>query len=359
MKNFIISRIGLTFIFALSLLLLAACGGGSDSAATEGNSDGGDKANSEKVYNLKMNSQNAPPLEGSPSHHAQVGFAELVKEKTNGRVNIEIFYSNQLAGQSESLDALARGTIDFHVGTPSAWADKIPEGNWSNLPFAWKNEEEVYHLLRETDFGKIYEEAVNSYGVKLLFYYHSAAAGYLSNKPISSPSDFKGVVTNMSGTLKGDFYKGMGAGIASIPFADFYEGLLRGTVDSVLYPYYAMESMKLAEVVKYVTVPGEVSPAIGIVSISQSAWDELPSDLQEIVMEAALQIEKETMPLSKAYTDKGLEYAKEQGLEIVEMSDESYNEFLARAKETVWTEFAAINDRTKKMAEILEENSAQ
>src|SRR5690606_27384271 len=115
---------------------------------------------------------------------------------------IEAFYSNQLAGQGESLDALARGTIDIHVGTPSAWADKIPEGNWGSLPFAWKTEEELNHIIRNTEFGNLYAESLEEYGVKPLFYYHSAASGYLSNKPITSPEDFKGVVMNAVGTLK-------------------------------------------------------------------------------------------------------------------------------------------------------------
>lgn len=355
MKKAIWKFLGLLFCIAVTTLFLAACGG-ADTTSTGTSQSEGEKADKDTVFHLKMNSQNPPSPDGAPTpaEIATTGFADLVKEKTNGRVEIEVYYSNQLAGQSESLDALARGTIDLHVGTPAAWADKIPEGNWSSLPFAWKGEEQLNHLIRETEFGALYEEALLEYGVKPLHYYHSSSSGYLSNSPITKPEDMKGLVVNAVGTLKGEFYKSMGAGTASIPFADYYEGLLRGTVDAVSFPYYAMESMNLGEVIKYVTVPGEVDPAIGIIAISQKTWDKLPSDLQEIMMEVALEIEQQTIPASKEYSQDGLDYAKEIGLEIVEMSQEEYNEFKEIAKETYWKGFAETNDRTKKMMEILE-----
>lgn len=354
-SNVLLKSAGLAFFILVTLTVLAACDGGSGATSTAGE---GEKADTEQVYKLRMNSINPQSKEGdqSPSSIATVGFVERVKEKTNGRVEIEVFYSNQLAGQSESLDALARGTIDLQIITPAAWADKIPEGNWASLPFAWKSEEELFHLIRETEFGPLYEEALGNYGVKPLHYYYAASAGYLSNSPITKPEDMKGLVVNAVGTLKGNFYKEMGAGTASIPFSDYYEGLLRGTIDAVSFPYYAMESMKLSEVVKYVTTPGEVSPAISLIAISHKTWDKLPKDLQDLVMESALEIEKETIPASKAYTESGLNYAKETGLEIVEMTDEGYTEFVKIAKDTYWNGFAEMNDRTKKMIEIIEKN---
>ncbi|WP_077211762.1 TRAP transporter substrate-binding protein [Bacillus dakarensis] len=341
----------LYFFLVSILLVLSSCGGGTDNASTDES-----EADAEKVFHLRMNTINPPAAGGppTPSTIATDIFADEVREKTNGRVDIEVFYSNQLAGQSESLDALARGTIDLQVITPAAWSDKIPEGNFASLPFAWKSEEELSHLLRETEFGKLYEEALLNYGVKPLHYHYTGSAGYLSNTPITNPSDMKGLVVNAVGTLKGNFYKEMGAGISSVPFADYYEGLLRGTFDAVSFPYYALEVMKLGEVVDYITVPGEIDPSLSLIVISQSTWDKLPTDLQEIIWETAMDIEERTIKASQEYSARGFEYAKEIGVEIVEMTDEGYNEFLDTAKKTYWKGFAETNDRTKKMIEILE-----
>ncbi|WP_077212144.1 TRAP transporter substrate-binding protein [Bacillus dakarensis] len=341
------------FATMLALLMLAACSGGGEKASTGGNNEGNDK---EQTFKLRMNSTYTPPIEGSPTYIAQEEFAELVKEKTNGRVEIEIFYSNQLAGQSESLDALARGTFDIQVTTPVAWADRIPEGNWSAMPYAWKSEEHLRHLLRNTEVGELYSEALGDYGVKPLHYYFSASTGFLSKKPITKPEDANGMVIASVGSLLGDYYKAMGAGTANIPFSDYYEALLRGTIDAIAFPYYSLESMKLAEVVDYITIPGGQSPSFGVIVISQLTWDKLPSDLQDSIMEASLEIEEKMIPASRAFTDRGIEYAKEQGLEVVETTDEVYQEFVEIAKETYWAGFADINERSKRMIEVIEEN---
>ncbi|WP_077212143.1 TRAP transporter substrate-binding protein [Bacillus dakarensis] len=340
------------FCMLLALLMLSACSGGGEQAASGGNDS---EASEDKTFKLRMNSTVPQSVEGSPTFIGQEKFAELVKERTNGRIEIEIFYSNQLAGQAESLDALARGTIDLQYQSPIAWADKIPESNWASMPYAWKSEEHLFHLIRETELGKLYEEALVEYGVKPLHYIPVAAAGYLSTSPIAKPEDLEGLVVNSLG-LANEYYKATGSGIASIPFNDYYEGLLRGTVDAVVFPYYSMETMKLSEVTKYITVPGQISPGLSMIAISQKAWDKLPSDLQNILMEVALEIEKETIPASKAFTERGIEYGREQGVEVIETTEESYQEFAEIGRQTYWKKLAEINDRTKKMIEIIEEN---
>jgi len=340
----------IAILMLLAVLMLAACGGGGEKANSDGAGDG-----KEEPIKLRLNSQIPPSVEGSPTYIAQEVFADMVKERTNGRVEIEIFYNNQLAGQAESLDALARGTIDLQFSPPVAWADKIPEGNWSSMPYAWKSEEHVLHLLRETELGELYDEALAEYGVKTLHYYFSAGAGYLSKSPIEKPEDLKGKVVNSLG-LANEFYKATGSGLASIPFADYYEGLLRGTIDVVMFPYYSLETMKLSEVVDYISVPGVNNPSVGIVAVSLKTWEKLPKDLQEIIQEVSLEIEQLGAPASKAFTERGIEYGKEQGVEVVEISDEDYQKFVEISKETYWKKFAEVSDRTKRMVEVVEEN---
>ncbi|MFC4024056.1 TRAP transporter substrate-binding protein [Oceanobacillus longus] len=337
-----------TTMSILILCILVACSEeapAEDSEASEGTEN--------EVYKLTMNSQNAPAVEGTPSHHGTVEFVERVEERTDGRVEIEVYFNNQLAGQSESLEALTRGTIDFQVISPVAWADRIPEGDWGNLPYAFQGEEYLHHLVHETKFGELYTEAFEDYGVKPLHFYHSSAAGYLTTKPIAKPDDFSGVVLSAPSPNISDFYSSMGAGIASVSFADYYESLLRGTIDGVTFPYYSLETYNLSEVVDYITVPGEVDPALASVVVSSSTWDKLPSDIQEIILEVSMEIEQETMEISKEYTKSGVQFARDNGIEVIEMSKEDYNELREISRETYWSKFAEKNERTKEMVDIL------
>lgn len=339
-------------IIAFTIIFITACG--SDSTKTNSSSTGGNE-DGEETFTLRYNTTYPPSVwDWEPKYKSTEELAKLIEERTEGRVKIEIFYSNQLAGQAESLDALSRGTIDIQNITPSAWSDKVPEGSFSSLPFGWMGEEHASHLLRETDVGKLYEEALDEYGVKVLSYWYSGTSGYLSKKPITGPDDFKGLVMNQVGSnLTAEFYSEMGAGVANIPFAEQYEGLLRGTIDTILFPYYALETYKLSEVVESITVPGPVAPSYGLVAISNKAWDKLPSDLQKIVMDTALEMEEAGIEGSKKLTQMGIDYAEKEGLEINRMTEESYNEFFNLSEKLVWDKYAAINDRTKKIAETI------
>ncbi|MEK4425778.1 TRAP transporter substrate-binding protein [Solibacillus sp. FSL K6-1523] len=331
-------------IFMLSIVfILSACSGDSKVAGAE------------ETFKLKYNSAYSPSLQDwQAKSKVTEEFVKLVEERSNGRIEIDVFYSNQLAGQAESLDALAKRTIDFQNISPAAWGDKMPEANFVSIPFWNMNEEHSLYVMRETEIGELFEEALEGHGVKLLSYWTASATGFMSNKPISSVADFKGLTMNLTSSLQANFYKKAGAGVASVPTADYYEALLRGTLDGIQFPFYALDDYKLAEVVDYITTPASVNPAIGVVAISQKTMDKLPEDLQKIIIDTALEMENAGVPGSKKHTEQSFKYAEENGIEIIKMTKESYEEMKELFKETAWEEFAAKNDRTKKMIDLLE-----
>src|SRR5699024_151501 len=189
--------------------------------------------------------------------------------------------------------------------------------------------------------------------VKPLIYWMSGMNVFMSNSPIKSTDDFKKLVMNASSVPFEDYLKALDSGIATLPFAEYYEGLSRGTIDGILYPPYALDTSSLHEVVDYITVPGFYSAVIGTVSISKKSWDELPPDLQEIILDVASELQETMIDGSKEYTQYGLDFAKENNVEIIKMSKDDYDEFFKLGQEEVWDKFANINDRTKKMVDVL------
>lgn len=296
-------------------------------------------------------------LDWEPNMVATKKFADLLKEKSDGRINVEIFYNNQLAGQAEALDALARGTIDLQSSTPAVWGDKIPEGVITGLPFWNMGHDHTKYMLRETEFGKLMDEAYEEYGIKILFYWPSGDTGFISSTPIASPDDMKGLVVLNASNFSLDWYKAMGAGTASISYAEMYEGYLRGTVDAAIFAFNALEAMKLHEVAKYISVPGTLAPSLGFVTMSKESFESLPEDLQEIVLEVAKEIEDEAFNASQKLADYTYDFAEENGVEIVRMTKEAYEEFKKLNQEHMWTKIEAANERTKKMIEVINEEN--
>lgn len=349
-----------SILFVL-VLLLAACGGGdakettTSETSSEKTAEAGDN---EKTYTLKMNVAFPPPvLDWEPKQKSTEDFAKLVEEKTDGRVKIEIYFNNQLAGEKESLDALAKGTIDLQSTTPHTWADRVPESNFPTLAYWNMGPDHTKYMLTETELGELYEEALDEYGVKVLFYWGSDATGYMSNKPIAKPEDLKGLILNQSGSLTANYYKAMGAATANVPVAELFEALHRGTLDAVIAHYNALESYNFHEVVKYVTVPGSVDVIFGLVAIGEDKWNEIPKDLQDAIMEASEETEVESFEAAKKLTDHAMAFAKENDIEVIEMSDEAIQEAQELSKEYIWDEFAKMNDRTKRMVEVINEEN--
>jgi len=352
-NNRVVKNALLTFT-TLILVFMMACNS-TDTQSTVSNANG-QETNTEKIYNLKMNISQPPSQPGwewEPKNIVTEVFAELVKERTNGRVTIDLFYSNQLAGPGESLDALARGTIDLQNGSFTEWADKVPEGNIASLPFLKMGEDHAQYLMRETEVGTLFEQALEEYGVKPLIYWPVSISGYMSTSPIASPDNFKGLIFNNHSNLTNDFYKTMGAGTASVPYAELYEAFLRGTIDVTQFSLYTLETYKLHEVVDAITVPTTLDPGLALVSIGKPSWDKLPADLQKILLDVALEIEYQSIEASKQMTERTLDFAEKNNVEIVRLTEESYNQFVELSKEKVWAKFGDFNDRTKKMIEVV------
>ncbi|QQK80314.1 TRAP transporter substrate-binding protein [Salicibibacter cibi] len=344
--NSLDKRNGFVVLSLILLCILSACAT-SESAGIEGGT------NEEETYTLTFHSSYPPSVhDWEPKYYAQEKFIELVEERTDGRVTFDVYYSNQLVGQDESADALANGTIDIQNISPSYWAERIPEGNLVSLPYWNMGEEHALHILRETEVGELYEDALDDYGIKLLHYWPSSTTGYMSTTPLSSIEDMEGVVMNVSSNLTIDYNQSMGSGIASLPAIDQYEGLYRGTIDAIQFPYYALETYSLVDTVDYLAVP-TLNPAMTHIVISQESWEKLPEDIQDIMLETGQEMEEAAIEGSQRYTQEVFEFAENHGVEFVSMTEDDYERMEQMSQEKVWDNFASINNRTAQMIEHL------
>ncbi|QQK76439.1 TRAP transporter substrate-binding protein DctP [Salicibibacter cibarius] len=307
------------------------------------------------TYNLIYHSSYTPKDESDdfdPLYHVQERFMDLVEKRTDGRVTFDVYYNNQLVGQDESVDALANGTIDIQMTSPDYWAERIPEGFIVNLPYWNMGAEHSLHILQETKVGMLYEQALEEYDIKLLNYWISGTSGYMSTSPISDVEAMQGSIINTTSNFAINFNEEVGAGTASLSVAEQYEGLYRGTIDTIQFPYYSLESIRYVDVIDYLSVP-TFNPSVGMVAMSQSTWNELPEDIQDIMMETAQEMEETTAEVGPSYDQEIFEFAEDHGVELINMSEGDFEEMEQLAQETVWEDFASVNDRTEQMVESL------
>lgn len=345
------------FLVFLLMMILSACGESSETSNQE-NEQESSGAEDKETFNLKMNVA-FPPVasEAEPKHTGVEEFAKLVNERTDGRVNIEIFYSSQLVPDDQALEALAAGTVDINA-TGAYWSDQIPTQDFAFLPFAFHGSDHIHHLLRETELGEIFESNLEEHGAKVLMYWPSGTQGIMSKDPITSLEDMKGKTFRAGTGLWTTWYGEMGVAPAKFGGPEAYEALMRGTIDGTTYPYYTLDTHKFHEVVDHITLPGILDPVLVVNYMSLKTWNDLPEDIQTIMIDVAKELEPTAIEKSKKMTENAIEIAEENDVAIHILSDEELEKFVESAQSS-WEEFASKSEDTKRMVEIIEESQEE
>lgn len=251
-------------------------------------------------------------------HLAAVKFKELVEQKTDGKVQIEIFPNATLGDERTLLEGMQMGTIDAGVITNGPIANFVPEMAVFELPFMFKNSEEAYKVLN----GPVGQEILSKLeGVQLkgLAYAERGFRNLTNSKhPVTKPEDLKSLkVRVMENPVYTDTFKTLGANAVPMAWTETLTGLQQGTLDGQENPINVIYSFKLYETQKYLTMTRHTySPATIMMSLSK--FNSLPQDVQKTLKECAQQAAEYERQLNAENEQKQIEALKEQGMEIVE-----------------------------------------
>ena len=241
---------------------------------------------------------------GPPTPWGMAGqiWADLVKERTAGRINIKLFPGVSLVqgDQTREFSALRQGVIDMAVGSTINWSPQIKELNLFSLPFLMPDYQAI-DALTQGEVGKQIFATVDKAGAVPLAWGEN---GYRevtnSKKPIRSPEDLKGMKFRVVGSpIYSDMFSAMGANPTQMSWADAQPALSSGAVDGQENPLFLFTVLKMHTVgQKFVTTWGYVAdPLIFVVNKEVFAsWT--PAD-QAIVRQAAIDAGKQEIVLAR------------------------------------------------------------
>ena len=228
-------------------------------------------------------------------------FAEKVKERSNGRVEIEVFHSKQLFGGKEEFGALERGDIDMSAPMDTYNTGSIPELGIASMPFLWPSPRAMQTSLDAGLWDLGVNQAMEARGVKVL---NVAAGGpyqlYGKGFAIRKPSDLKGKKIAVSGSAASRAMELVGASPTSMSSGDLYVALQRGTIDATSRPLITGIGRKLYEVLDHITVVN-MSYFSTALAINLDTWNKLPADIQAIMQEAANERGQQQLEMLEAY----------------------------------------------------------
>jgi C4-dicarboxylate transporter DctM subunit len=264
---------------ALSLAFVAsACGQG---VSQEG-ADGGETYNWDFTI---TSSENSTWQEGADR------FAEILREESNGRMNVTVFASEQLSGGDPvaGLEQLMNGDKAFGYYSTIIYAGLDPKFGAINAPFLYSNFDEADQAI-EGGALTAYEDLVETKGVKMLGFGESGFRQVTNNvRPIEEPADLQGIKLRIPGIgLFTDIHRQLGANPTTMSFAEVITALQQGTIDGQENPIDVIHSFGLADVQDYLTIWNYVYDPI-ILGMNKELFDSLTEEDQQIVMDAAME----------------------------------------------------------------------
>jgi TRAP-type transport system periplasmic protein len=253
---------------------------------------------------------------GNPRHEAAMLFADRVKAKTNGRIEIQVAHSAQLGDDAAMITALRSGTLDISANSQGAMANVVPEYAALGLPFLFSDVQKAWQLL-DGPVGVELAKRTGAKGMVVLGYWDNGIRHVTNGKrAIKAPADLKGLkIRTPPDTMTVDIMQTLGADTQQIKFAELYVALQQGVVDGQENPLTNFASAKLYEVQKYLTLTGHKYEANPFV-ISKRTWDRLSLADQKVFTEAAAEATQQQRKLSKEADEKLVAELKAKGVQI-------------------------------------------
>jgi TRAP-type transport system periplasmic protein len=229
-------------------------------------------------------------------------WADLVKERTQGRINIKLYPGVSLiqGDQTREFSALRQGVIDMAIGSTINWSPQVKELNLFSMPFLMPDYAAV-DALTQGEVGKKIFSVLERDGVVPLAWGENGTRELTNSKhPIKQPSDLKGMKIRVVGSpLFSDTFNALGANPTQMSWADAQPALASGAVDGQENPMTLFPVLKLQNVgQKYVTMWGYVTDPLVFV-VNKEVWNSWTKTDQEIVRQAAIDAGKQEVALAR------------------------------------------------------------
>lgn len=301
---------------------------------------------------IKWKCQASLPIT-SPSWKGNIlRVAELIGERTNGRLSITAYPAGSVLPNTEIFPALKRGMIEMGYVDPAGWKSDIPIRQVASLPYAFQNVWEVMYFFKTMGFSKMFADQIAKHGV-LYWDNRVISADLVTKRPVNSVNDLKGMKIR-GNSVTANFFSLAGAQPVNVPGPEIYTGMATGVFEGAHWgPAYGAESLGLYEVAKYHMVPSLYMGTEEGFFINKNAFDKLPKDIQDIVKNI-LDAEFYPRSVDTAYlAEESLNRMKNKySVKVIELPKKD-QQILFQSAQKIWDEVASANDENAKAVQML------
>lgn len=266
-----------------------------------------------------------------PWGQAAAKWAELVNERSEGRLSLKVYPNAQLVSgdQTKEFSAMRSGLIDMAVASTINWSPQVPELNLFSLPFLMPDEAAIDAITQGSTGEKVFA-AIEKRGVVPLAWGENGFRELSNSKrTIMSPENVKGLKIRVVGSpLFLDTFNTLGANPTQMSWADAQPALTTGAIDGQENPLSVFDVARVDQVgQKYLTLWHYMADPL-IFGVNQRVWQSLSAEDQRLLRQAAIDAGAWEIEKSRNELAGTLAAIKERGVEVTELTPEQHQAFV-------------------------------
>lgn len=251
--------------------------------------------------------------------------AQLIEQRTNGLIKIEVFPASQLGTEEQITEAVIFGSIDMAVSGAGQIGNLFKPIYVAEMPYLFKDLDHVIRFSKSDIARRMFDDLENEFGVKVIGTSAFGIRHLVSvNKPIRTPEDLAGFklrVPQQQVTVA--YGRAMGAEPTPIAYSEAYMAMQQGVVDGLENPLSAIQSMKFYEVARYINLTAHVTNLCFFL-MNGEGFARLSPAQQEIFLDAFAQASQRIVDLLKADDQNLGAFFQAQGATIVQSDVEAF-----------------------------------
>jgi len=258
-----------------------------------------------------------------PTTYGDMEFARLVKERTNGRITIEVYPGSQLGQEKAVIEQVQFGAIDLTRVSISPLSAFAPQMDALQMPYLYRDVEHMWKALKG-DIGNELLKSLEPSGFIGLGWYESGARSfYNSKRPVRTPADLKGLkIRVQESKLMIGLVSAFGAVATPMAYGEVYSALQTGVIDGAENNWPSYYSTSHYEVAKYITLD-EHTRVPEIIIASKISMDRLSKADQAIIKQAAMDSIDYQRKQWDIYEKVSIDKVRAAGNVIVEIKDKA------------------------------------
>jgi hypothetical protein len=226
----------------------------------------------------------------SPTDPYTVGakaFKKAVEENSKGSIEVQLYPNRQLGEEKQVMEAVRFGTVDMTIMTNAVIAQIEPAYQVNDLPFLYSSEEQARKAL-DGKLGSDLAAMLAKKNVVVLGYMEGGFRQMINNKkPVGVPADVTGVKYRvMQNPMYIDMFTSLGGAAVPMAWGEVFTAVQQGTIDGLEIPVAVIDSSKMYEVTKFLSMTNHTYSMIALL-ISKRSMDKLTPDQKAAVMAAA------------------------------------------------------------------------